>query len=101
MTSPQKFFIAAGSTNWVQDDDFLTAIKKLDEISGRETYTIVFEIEGDPKMLYDFKNWVPQIDGARFIAKRQFKSNENKDGFEWIFPEEITTVQLEDTNNAL
>ena len=93
-TSPQKFFIAVGFDNWVQDDDFINAVSKLDEIIGRETYTTMFEIQGDPTMLYEFKGWVPQIDGARFVAKRDYKSTRNEDGFEWNFPEEVTTVQL-------
>jgi hypothetical protein len=90
-----KFYIV-GSNHWVQEDNFLKAITTLDELSGKETYTTVFEVEGDPDMLYDFVNWTPQIHGARFIARRDWASDKNEDGFIWEFPEELITIQLKE-----
>lgn len=89
-----KFYIAIDVFGWCQKDDFFDAIKGREEDSGKPTNLNVFEVDGDPKMLYSFKFFTPQIPGATLVFSREIDMDKN---VTYEFPDIQLDIKTGDT----
>ena len=65
------FYIAVDFYGWAQGDSIEEANSKRANDSGKQYATNIWEVKGDPKMLYSFLFFCPQIEGAELVATVQ------------------------------
>ena len=72
----KKFYIAVDFFGWAQDATMEGAYAKRADDSPVISMVTVYEVTGDPDMLYSIRYFVPQIEGAKRVLVRY----EDEDG---------------------
>jgi hypothetical protein len=62
-----KFYIAVDFFGWAQGASIDEAFNRKSEDSRVKCFTNVYEVDGDPEMLYSIRWFLPQIEGARLV----------------------------------
>ena len=73
-----KFYIAIDFFGWAQGETLEKARESRHEDSGMDMDTSIWQVEGDPDMLYSISWFVPQIIGAKCVYRKTKDSHTEK-----------------------